>query len=178
VPVSSNTSRPTRSWPLAARSAWSSKTACWITSSAARTTCGLLARLWRVPAAAARIAPLLETSLPDQDGRRRLLRLYARDIEVEPEAEEELVTRTAGVTGAFIKELMRQAVLRAATRAASANSTDVRATLEQLLDERETLTRRLLGQPAGDAHGRQDAPPLPAMARALRISGLPTPPDV
>jgi hypothetical protein len=88
------------------------------------------------------------------------------------------VSRTAGVTGAFIKELMRQAELSAAARDASATSTDVRATLEQLLDEREALTRRLLGQPAGDGHAPQDAPPLPAMARALRLSGLPIPPDI
>lgn len=132
------------------------------------------------PALAARpgrVDLALETSLPDEDGRRRLLRLYAKDIELEPDAENELVTRTAGVTGAFIKELMRQAVLSAAARDATATSADVRTTLEQLLDEREALTRRLLGQPAGDGHAPPDAPPLPAMARALRISGLPIPPD-
>ncbi len=133
------------------------------------------------PALAARpgrVDLALETSLPDDEGRRRLLRLYARDIELEPEAEQELVARTAGVTGAFVKELMRQAVLSAASRDTNATSTDVRATLEQLLDEREALTRRLLGQPAGDGHAAPDAPPLPAMARALRISGLPIPPNV
>lgn len=132
------------------------------------------------PALAARpgrVDLALETSLPDDDGRRRLLRLYARDIALEPEAETELVTRTAGVTGAFIKELMRQAVLSAAARDASATSTDVRNTLEQLLGEREALTRRLLGQPGRDGHPPTEAPPLPAMARALRISGLPIPPD-
>jgi ATPase family associated with various cellular activities (AAA) len=132
------------------------------------------------PALAARpgrVDLALETSLPDEDGRRRLLRLYAREIKLEPEAENELAERTAGVTGAFIKELMRQAVLSAAARDTHAGSTDVRITLEQLLEEREALTRRLLGQPAGDRHPPQDAPPLPAMARALRISGLPVPPD-
>jgi SpoVK/Ycf46/Vps4 family AAA+-type ATPase len=131
------------------------------------------------PALAARpgrVDLALETSLPDDEGRRRLLRLYARDIELDSDTENELVTRSAGVTGAFIKELMRQAVLAAAARQASTTSADVRNTLEQLLDEREALTRRLLGQPVGDAHAGEDAPPLPAMARALRISGLPIPP--
>jgi hypothetical protein len=132
------------------------------------------------PALAARpgrVDLALETSLPDEDGRRRLLRLYARDIELKPEAEDELVARSAGVTGAFIKELMRQAVLGAAGRDASATSADIRATLGQLLDEREALTRRLLGQPGGGGHAPNEAPPLPAMARALRISGLPIPPN-
>lgn len=132
------------------------------------------------PALAARpgrVDLALETSLPDEDGRRRLLRLYAKDIGLETDAENELVERTAGVTGAFIKELMRQAVLSAAARDARATSADVRTTLEQLLDEREALTRRLLGQPAGDGQTPQDTAPLPAMARALRISGLPIPPN-
>jgi len=133
------------------------------------------------PALAARpgrVDLALETSLPDEVARRRLLRLYARDIEFQPEVENELAQRTAGVTGAFIKELMRQAVLSAAARGATATSTDVRATLELMLEEREALTRRLLGQPSGDSHTPYDAAPLPAMARALRISGLPVPPDV
>ncbi len=133
------------------------------------------------PALAARpgrVDLALETSLPDEDGRRRLLRLYARDIQLEPEAENELVERSAGVTGAFIKELMRQAVLGAAGRDASATSADIRATLEQLLDEREALTRRLLGQPGSGGAAPQGISPLPAMARALTISGLPIPPGV
>ena len=131
------------------------------------------------PALAARpgrVDLALETSLPDERSRRRLLRLYALGIELEPEAEEELVTRTEGVTGAFIKELMRQAVLRAVTRDAKPSSSDVRATLDQLLGEREALTRSLLGQPTDGGGGAPDLAPLPAMARALRVSGLPLPP--
>lgn len=125
-----------------------------------------------------RVDLALETSLPEAEGRRRLLRLYAQDIELEPDAEEQLVERTAGVTGAFIKELMRQAVLRAAQSDRQASSGDVRETLDQLLDERQALTRRLLGQPpeAGDAP--QNIAPLPAMARALRVSGMPIPPGI
>jgi ATP-dependent 26S proteasome regulatory subunit len=123
-----------------------------------------------------RVDLALETSLPDERSRRRLLRLYALGIELEPEAEEELVTRTEGVTGAFIKELMRQAVLRAVTRDAKPSSSDVRATLDQLLGEREALTRSLLGQPTDGGGGAPDLAPLPAMARALRVSGLPLPP--
>lgn len=133
------------------------------------------------PALAARpgrVDLALETSLPGADGRRRLLALYAQDIELEPEAEEELVQRTAGVTGAFIKELMRQAVLRAAQSDRQASSADVRETLHQLLDERQALTRRLLGQPSQAGDAPQSITPLPAMARALRVSGLPMPPDV
>jgi ATP-dependent 26S proteasome regulatory subunit len=125
-----------------------------------------------------RVDLALETSLPEAEGRRRLLRLYARDIQLEPDAEEQLVERTAGVTGAFIKELMRQAVLRAAQSDRQASSADVRETLDQLLDERQALTRRLLGQPSEAGDAPQNIAPLPAMARALRVSGMPIPPGV
>ena len=43
--------------------------------------------------------------------------------------------------------------------------------LDDLLDERSALTRRLLGQP-GEGDGQ---PPHPAMLRALGMAGLPIP---
>jgi ATP-dependent 26S proteasome regulatory subunit len=64
------------------------------------------------PALAARpgrVDLALEAPLPDGDGRRRLLLLYAKEIALPEDALAELVELTDGVTGAFIKELMRQA---------------------------------------------------------------------
>jgi DNA polymerase III delta prime subunit len=129
------------------------------------------------PALAARpgrVDLALELPLPDEDGRRRLLRLYAQEIEADPETERQLVERTDGVTGALIKELMRQATLRAAINGTTPSAADVVAILDELLEERAALTRRLLGQPA-DGDGSAP-PPSTEMARAIRSAGMPVPP--
>jgi hypothetical protein len=128
------------------------------------------------PALAARpgrVDLALELPLPDEDGRRRLLRLYARQIELDAETERQLVQRSEGATGALIKELMRQATLRAAVNGAPACASDVASILDELLEERAALTRRLLGQPPGE-----DGPPAPPpepMKRAFVAAGLPWP---
>jgi hypothetical protein len=128
------------------------------------------------PALAARpgrIDLALDVPLPDDDGRRRLLALYAEGAELDAATERDVVARTEGTTGAFIRELMRQAALRAALEGhAQPSRRDVTAVLDELLDERSALTRRLLGQPGeGDGH------PHPAMERAMRMAGIPFPPD-
>jgi hypothetical protein len=132
------------------------------------------------PALAARpgrVDLALELPLPDPHARERLLRLYAREIELDPEELQRLVARSDGVTGAFIKELMRQAALRAALERRAATGADVQATLEDLLHERSALTRRLLGHsPAGDDADRGTTPP-PAMMRAIAGAGLMPPPS-
>lgn len=125
------------------------------------------------PALAARpgrVDLALEAPLPDASCRERLLRLYAREIVLDEAAMDDLVTLTEGVTGAFIKELMRQATLRAALADRSPAATDVQAIAAELLDERETLTRRLLGHgPSGNADLGE---PPEAMSRAVIAAGL------
>jgi ATP-dependent 26S proteasome regulatory subunit len=132
------------------------------------------------PALAARpgrIDLALEIPLPDEDGRRRLLALYGAGIALDPKAETALAARSAGVSGAFIKELIRQAWLRSALEnREAATAEDLRRVLDELLDERATLTRRLLGQPAEGAPA--DGGPFPAMVHALTAAGLPMPPPV
>jgi SpoVK/Ycf46/Vps4 family AAA+-type ATPase len=131
------------------------------------------------PALAARpgrVDLALETPLPDDAGRGRLIRLYAREIALDAEDESDLVSRTDGVTGAFIKELMRQATLRAATAGAAPTSEDVGAIAGELLHERAALTRRLLGEGADGDPGPLGGPPLPAMVRAVGAAGLAIPP--
>ncbi|HUE26066.1 MAG TPA: AAA family ATPase [Solirubrobacteraceae bacterium] len=129
------------------------------------------------PALAARpgrVDLALELPLPDEDARRRLFRLYAQKIELDPDAERELVEHSPGATGAFIKELMRQATLRAAVNGSQPRAADVVEMLAEMLEDREALTRRLLGQPH-DGAGPQ-TPPSPAMFRAIASTGLPMPP--
>jgi hypothetical protein len=129
------------------------------------------------PALAARpgrVDLALEIPLPDESCRRRLLRLYAAGIEIDDDTERELAARSAGVSGAFVKELVRQAWLRSALEQRDATAQDLRDVLDELLDERATLTRRLLGEPAGEAQPGAGA--FPAMTHALSAAGLPVPP--
>ena len=88
-----------------------------------------------------------------QDGRRRLLVLYGEGIDIDAATQRDLVERSEGVSGAFTKELTRQAWLRdALERRDGPTAEDLRRVLDELLKERSTPTRRLLGQP-GDGNG-------------------------
>ena len=105
--------------------------------------------------------------------RRRLLALYGAGIEIDEATLRDLADRSAGVSGAFIKELMRQAWLRGALEDRDTpTADDVRRVLEELLDDRSTLTRRLLGQP-GDGPAADTGRAFPAMVNALGAAGLP-----
>ncbi len=69
------------------------------------------------PALAARpgrIDQAIEIPLPDAECRRRLFELYGRGLKVEVADVGRLVGRTEGVSGAFIKELLRKAAVIAA----------------------------------------------------------------
>ena len=129
------------------------------------------------PALAARpgrIDLALEIPLPDEQGRRRLFALYGEGIDIDEATERDLVERSHGVSGAFIKELMRQAWLRGALGGRDTpTANDLRGVLDELLEERATLTRRLLGQ-HGDDVG-QSGGPFPAMVHALSAAGMPIP---
>jgi hypothetical protein len=55
-----------------------------------------------------RIDQAIEFPLPDEDGRTKLVGLYARGLEVPRDVVELIVRRTKGASPAFIKELMRR----------------------------------------------------------------------
>ncbi len=132
------------------------------------------------PALAARpgrIDLALEIPLPDAAARTRLLALYGEGIELDERALEELTGRTETLSGAFIKELMRQASLRAALESRPPDAADVSHALDDMLEERSALTRRLLGQPSEDGGiAGPDAAampqPFPNMARAMGAAGI------
>jgi len=125
-----------------------------------------------------RVDLALEIPLPDETARGKLLRLYAEDVPLDEHTERDLVARTKELTGAFIKELMRQAGLRAALENRPATAKDATAALDELREERSTLTRRLLGQ-GGDGSGapQPGAPPFPAMVHSFGALGIPMPPE-
>ena len=56
-----------------------------------------------------RIDQAIEFPLPDQSGREKLIHLYAGDLELSPDIVTSIAKRAEGVSGAFIKELMRRA---------------------------------------------------------------------
>jgi cell division protease FtsH len=105
------------------------------------------------PALAARpgrVDLAVEIGLPDEDARRRLLGLYGGGLDLQLGDMDSVVTRTSGVTAAFIKELVRKAAVLAASRSDGAKEISVRdehvtESLDELLAERSALTRVLLG---------------------------------
>jgi ATPase family associated with various cellular activities (AAA) len=106
---------------------------------------------------------------PDADGRRRLLELYRRELDLRADLAA-VVERTEGVTASFLKELLRRAALAAAEGAASEASGAVTpivvedrhlaAALDELLDDRHQLTRLSVGGMGDEpvARRRPDTP--------------------
>jgi len=124
------------------------------------------------PALAARpgrIDLAIELPLPDFDGRRRLLDLYSRGVTLEGVDIPGLATRTEGATPAYIKELLRKAVLRALDGGSGTvvRQADIDGALEDLA-QGGRLAERILGfrpEPAG--------PPMPQMPFGPEPSSVP-----
>lgn len=93
-----------------------------------------------------RIDQAIEFPLPDLEGRRRLIRLYARGLEPEAELVDGIALRTAGASAAFVKELMRRSAQAALGRSRDRlELPDVEEALEEMLFRGGRLNRRLLG---------------------------------
>jgi hypothetical protein len=94
-----------------------------------------------------RIDQAIEFPLPDEEGRAKLTRLYARGLELSDEIMGLIVSRTKGVSAAFIKELMRRCaqfqIELAAGKVLRQEAVD--AALEEMLFAGGSLNRRLLG---------------------------------
>ena len=93
-----------------------------------------------------RVDLAVEIPLPDAEGRRRLLALYGPRLRLSEDVVRTAVERTEGTTASFAKELVRRAELLAAERGADeTEGADLQAALDELLSDRDELTRRLLG---------------------------------
>jgi len=104
------------------------------------------------PALAARpgrIDQAIEVLLPDDDCRRRLFDLYGVGLKLEVSDWDALIDRTAGVSAAFIRELLRKAAVYAAedcgNRELVVREEHLQEALTELLVEGGTLTQSLLG---------------------------------
>ncbi|GAA4201628.1 AAA family ATPase [Microbispora amethystogenes] len=94
-----------------------------------------------------RVDLAVEIPRPDAAGRAALLRLYARDLRLEADLEP-VVARTEDATASFFKELLRRAVLsalRGGDGTPVLTDEHVGRALEEMLGEREALTRSLIG---------------------------------
>jgi len=123
------------------------------------------------PALAARpgrVDLAVELPMPDEDGRRRLLELYARGLKLDGVALERYVERTAGASPAYIKEMLRRAALLAAIAKAPAVQG---AHFDQAMSELESgsdLAKRIVGYGAAAY-----LPPSPSVG-PMRPAGFPT----
>ena len=98
-----------------------------------------------------------EIPLPDEPGRRTLLRLYAGAL-FSDDAVDDAARRSEGTTASFAKELVRRAVLLAAADGSDPDDQHLLTALEALQSDIETLTRSMLG--VGSGHGNE-SPPFP-----------------
>ncbi len=94
-----------------------------------------------------RIDQAIEFPLPDEEGRAKLTHLYARGLELSEELAQLIVSRTKGVSAAFIKELMRRCAQFQIefSQGSVLAQPAVDAALEEMLFAGGTLNRRLLG---------------------------------
>lgn len=101
-----------------------------------------------VAARPGRIDQAVEVPLPDARCRKRLFDLYARDVDLDVKDLDVIIARTEGVTAAFIKELVRRALIMAVQEVKkSVPVTDAHftAALDEMLNPNNPLTKLLLG---------------------------------
>lgn len=93
-----------------------------------------------------RIDQAIEFPLPDDEGRAKLVTLYARGLHVSPEVSSLIVSRTKGASAAFIKELMRRSAQfqMEAGESPALDSASVDAALEEMLFTGGALNAKLL----------------------------------
>ncbi|HND52854.1 MAG TPA: AAA family ATPase [Pirellulaceae bacterium] len=94
-----------------------------------------------------RVDQAIEFPLPDAVGREKLVRLYAQHLTLDPEIIASIVRRTANVSAAFIKELMRRILQFHLERGDDGPITapDVDLALEEMLFRGGPLNLKLLG---------------------------------
>ncbi|MDH5670334.1 MAG: ATP-binding protein [Nitrospira sp.] len=94
-----------------------------------------------------RIDQAIEFPLPDDDGRKALIRLYAHKMALSDSVLDTIARKTEGVSGAFIKELMRRAAQFHLEDSATATfgSEYIDAALKEMVFQGGQLNLKLLG---------------------------------
>jgi len=95
-----------------------------------------------------RIDQAIEFPLPDEEGRLKLALLYRGDLQLDATVQAQIVERTQGVSGAFIKELMRrisQRVIEVNVENRYTSESHVLAALDEMMFDGGKLNAQLLG---------------------------------
>lgn len=92
-----------------------------------------------------RVDLAVEIPRPGHREREQLLRRYAGDLPFSDAAISAAASATDGVTGSFAKELIRRAVLAAAIEQQPVSDAHLSRMLDEIMDSRQHLTRRMLG---------------------------------
>jgi AAA+ superfamily predicted ATPase len=98
-----------------------------------------------------RVDQAIEFPLPDADGRRKLVQLYAGELKISTKVVATLVKKTQGASAAFIKELMRrsaQFMIRSGTTT-ELQANHVEGALDEMLFAGGSLNVKLLGGAEG-----------------------------
>jgi DNA polymerase III delta prime subunit len=119
-----------------------------------------------------RVDLAIEIPRPDASCRKRLFRVYVRDLTVDADLAP-VVAGTEGVTASFVKEMIRRTVLvslRAGERPPVLRDAHFTVVLAEMNGERHALTRSLLGVDPGD-----EAPGAADLAERPGLVGRPVP---
>ncbi|HEY7309756.1 MAG TPA: ATP-binding protein [Gemmataceae bacterium] len=102
-----------------------------------------------------RVDQAIEFPLPDEDGRDKLVRLYAAGIAVSDDIVRQVVERTERVSAAFIKELMRRSLQFHLERNGTGRIEweDVESALDEMLFSGGSLNLKLLGAEGANGGG-------------------------
>jgi hypothetical protein len=123
------------------------------------------------PALAARpgrVDLAVELPMPDDEGRKRLLQLYARGLTLEGVDLDAYVARTSGASPAYIKEMLRRAALLAAIAGSPAVKHEHLDSAMSELESGSDLAKRIVG------FGTQAyLPPAPSVG-PMRPAGFPS----
>jgi AAA+ superfamily predicted ATPase len=93
-----------------------------------------------------RIDQAIEFPLPDEEGRRKLVQLYARGLPLEEELIRTIVQKTKNASAAFIKELMRRSAQYKIQAASSSLAVEnIESALEEMLFGGGNLNVKILG---------------------------------
>ncbi|BCX03485.1 MAG: ATPase [Candidatus Roseilinea sp.] len=109
-----------------------------------------------------RIDQAILVPLPDADCRRRLIMLYSEGMTVRLRDLDGLISKTEGVSAAFIRELMRKAALFAADEGGPddgivVEDRHINDALHELVVEGGELTKQLLGASGGFGSRRRES---------------------
>jgi AAA+ superfamily predicted ATPase len=103
-----------------------------------------------------RVDQAIEFPLPDEEGREKLIRLYAQNVKVSDEVVSVVVRKTEKVSAAFIKELMRRSVQFQLERDGDGGIelVDVESALDEMLFSGGSVNLKLLGAQRAESDER------------------------